>query len=91
MTYPVSVDNCVLTHQSITPFSSQKDKQEHFVGRCRSEGTIVSVGVRDDGTEVAVKRMLKSHSDCIINELRNLRLPELEMKNIVQYKVRSSN
>ncbi len=31
--------------------------------------------------------MLKSHSQHIFNELKNLRMPELEMKNIVQYKV----
>ena len=53
----------------------------------RSEGTVVTVGIRDDGTEVAVKRMLKSHSRFIHNELMNLRLPQLETGNFVQYKV----
>ena len=55
---------------------------------CRSEGTVVSIGIRNDGAEVAVKRMLKTYSRNIMNELKNLRLPQLENANVVQYKVK---
>lgn len=48
---------------------------------------MVSIGLRDDGMEVAVKRLLKSNFRCIKNELENLRIPELEHENIVKYRV----
>ena len=48
---------------------------------------MVTVGIRDDGTEVAVKRVIKWASACFKNELNTLRLPELDHENIVKYKV----
>ena len=53
----------------------------------RSNGTLVSIGLRDDGMEVAVKRLPKCNSRFIKNELENLRIPEIEHENIVKYRV----
>lgn len=47
-------------------------------------GTVVRVGIRDDGSEVAVKCMVKAYTSLIYNELQSLR--ELHHPNIIQYK-----
>ncbi|KAF4073424.1 hypothetical protein AMELA_G00258480, partial [Ameiurus melas] len=59
-------------------------KPEYKLGS-GADGTQVYIGMRDDGTEVAVKRTIKDAHQKLKDEMSILRDPKLEHKNIVKY------
>ncbi|KAM9441011.1 putative serine/threonine-protein kinase ireA [Clarias gariepinus] len=59
-------------------------KNKYKIGR-GAPGTQVYIGMRDDGTEVAVKRMVQDDNKQLKDEMKVLRNPKLEHKNIVRY------
>ncbi|KAI5089626.1 hypothetical protein C0J45_21034, partial [Silurus meridionalis] len=63
-------------------FTCEENKYEIGSG---ADGTCVYIGMRDDGTEVAVKRMIKNNHKQLKDEMTVLRDRKLEHKNIVKY------
>ena len=50
-----------------------------------SQGTNIFVGLREDGTEVAIKRVVRSNFECMQKELQILQDPRLDSLYIVRY------
>lgn len=50
-----------------------------------SQGTNIFVGLREDGTEVAIKRVVRSNFECMQKELQIHQNPRLDSPYIVRY------